>query len=164
LLPQADTLHTFAEVGVGIAGFAGIVAVVDRRVGRRAENAADPLAVLLIASLGVVLFAFIPEWVASANVPTDIVWRASNGLFGAYRLAYLGIILLSAGRPPVGFQGRLALTVGAGLGGLHLVAAAGVLTEFHYFIYLSGLIWGLGVSVSNFARLLLGAAHSGPAA
>lgn len=57
-----DTLHTIAEVGIAITGFAGIVVAIRGRAdGESHGSAADPLGVLFIASLGTVFFCFVPE-------------------------------------------------------------------------------------------------------
>jgi hypothetical protein len=47
---------------------------------------------------------------------------------------------------------------------LHLVAAIGLLGDLHYFIYLTGLLWGLGMALLSFNRLLRRAAVDPPAA
>ena len=159
MLPQIDTLHTIAEVGIAITGFAGIVAAIRGRDGVPSRpSAADPLAGLLGASLGTVFFCFVPEWIHAATDSPDVVWRASLAAFGSYRLAYIGLVLRALrggaqGRP------RWILLPGAFLGVVHLVAAAGFFSDYHYFLYLSGLFWGLVISLFHFSTLLMGPRH-----
>jgi hypothetical protein len=156
VLPQIDTLHTIAEVGIAITGFAGIVAAIRGRDGVSSRpSAADPLAGLLGASLGTVFFCFVPEWIHAATASPDAVWRASLAIFGSYRLVYIGLVLKALRG---GAQGRPRWIVipGVILGVLHLVAAAGFFSDFHYFLYLSGLFWGLVISLFHFSTLLLG--------
>jgi hypothetical protein len=158
VLPQIDTLHTIAEVGIAITGFAGIVAAIRGRDGVSSRpSAADPLAGLLGASLGTVFFCFVPEWIHAATASPNAVWRASLAIYGAYRLVYIGLVL-KALRGDIGAQTtpRWIVLPGVSLGGLHLVAAAGFFSEFHYFLYLSGLFWGLVIALIHFSTLLLG--------
>ena len=157
MLSQIDTLHTIAEVGIAITGFAGIVAAIRGREGVSSRlSVADPLAGLLGASLGTVFFSFVPEWLDAAIASPDTVWRASLGIYGTYRLVYIGLILQARrGGAEMQFP-RWTMLAGVSLGVLHLVAAAGFFSDFQYFLYLSGLFWGLVVSLLNFSRLLLG--------
>jgi len=152
-----DTLHTIAEVGIAITGFAGIVAAIRGGADGAAQRSlADPLAVLLVASIGTVVFCFVPEWLNSAIAEPDIVWRLSLAASGTYRLAYITLIF-NARR-----QGAVANTVvtpwrysvGGSLGVLQLVGAAGFLSNFQYFLYLSGLFWGLMIALISFYALL----------
>jgi hypothetical protein len=43
---------------------------------------------------------------------------------------------------------------GVSLGILHLVAATGLFSGYQYFLYLSGLLWGLVIALINFYMLL----------
>jgi hypothetical protein len=159
VLPQIDTLHTIAEVGIAITGFAGIVAAIRGREGVSGRpSVADPLAGLLGASLGTVFFCFVPEWIHAATASPDAVWRASLAICGSYRLVYIGLIFRAL-RGGAGAQTTPRWTIqaaGVSLGVLHLVAAAGFFSDFHYFLYLSGLLWGLVISLFHFSTLLLG--------
>ncbi len=152
-----DTFHTIAEVGIAITGFAGIVAVIRGGAdSARQPSVSDPLAVLLGASLGTVFFCFVPEWLHTAIAAPDTVWRVSLAAYGAYRLAYIALILNAQRRgvatAPFNWWGL----IGVSLGVLQLVGAAGFLAEFQYFLYLSGLLWGLVVALISFYSLLRG--------
>jgi hypothetical protein len=159
VLPQIDTLHTIAEVGIAITGFAGIVAAIRGRDGVSSRpSAADPLTGLLGTSLGTVFFCFVPEWIHAATDSPDVVWRASLAAFGSYRLVYIGLVLRALrggaqGRP------RWIILPGVFLGVAHLVSAAGFFSDYHYFLYLSGLFWGLVISLFHFSTLLMGPRH-----
>ena len=151
-----DTLHTIAEVGIAITGFAGIVAAIQRGANRATQpSVADPLGILLGTSLGTVFFCFVPEWLNSAIAAPDVVWRVSLAAYGTYRLAYLALILNAqrGGAVAISLSWK-RFTVGVALGVLQLVAAAGFLSEFQYFLYLSGLLWGLIVASISFYTLL----------
>jgi len=152
-----DTLHTIAEVGIAITGFAGIVAAIRGGSDSAAQSSvADPLGVLLVASIGTVFFCFVPEWLDSAIADPDVVWRLSLAAAGTYRLAYIALILKArrrgASANPVVVAWRFS--IGTLIGVLQLVGAAGFLSDFQYFLYLSGLFWGLIVALSSFYTLL----------
>jgi hypothetical protein len=157
LLTQIETFHTIAEVGIAITGFAGIVAAIRGREGVSSRpSASDPLVGLLGASLGTVFFCFIPEWLDAAIASPDAVWRTSLAIYGSYRLVWIGLILKDR-RDGMRMQMSLWLVLpGVSLGILHLAAAAGLFSDYRYFLYLSGLLWGLVIALINFSRLLPG--------
>jgi hypothetical protein len=156
LLPL-DTLHTIAEVGIAITGFAGIVAAIRGGPDSAMQpSVTDPLGVLFVASLGTVFFCFVPEWLHSAIASPDAVWRASLAAFGTYRLAYIVLILNAQRRGGAATPVIWRFLIGSSLGVLQLVGAVGFLSDFQYFLYLSGLLWGLVVALISFYLLLRG--------
>jgi hypothetical protein len=153
------TLHTIAEVGIAITGFAGIVVAIRSGPDRGMQPSfTDPLGVLFVASLGTVFFCFVPEWLHSAIAAPDTVWRASLATFGTYRLAYIALILTAQRRGGTATPIVWRFLVGLSLGVLQLVGAAGFFSDFQYFLYLSGLLWGLAVALISFYSLLRGSA------
>lgn len=169
VLPESETLYTVAEVGIAITGFAGIVAAIGHRSDTvRSADAAANLRNLVGASLGTVLFSFVPVWLNAAINSPDAVWQVSNGAYGVYRLSYLAFIIVSirrGGKPIFEHTHQVVtLPLGIALGISHLIAAMGLLREFHYFIYLTGLFWGLGIGLLNFSRLLSDRTESDAAA
>ena len=154
-----DTLHTIAEVGIAITGFAGIVVAIRGGPDRGMQpSVTDPLGVLFVASLGTVFFCFVPEWLHAAIAEPDTVWRASLAAFGSYRLAYIALILNAQRRGGAANPVAWRFSIGVSLGVLQLVGALGFLSDFQYFLYLSGLLWGLAVALTSFYSLLRGPA------
>ena len=155
MLAETETLHTIAEVGIAITGFAGIVAAIRGREDVADEASIDrPLGLLLGASLGTVFFCFVPEWLAAAIDSADVVWRASLGVYGVCRVVYVSMVVRAIQRSGVSRTPRWMVVTGLVLGVAHLFAAAGMFMDFHYFLYLSGLFWGLVISLVNFSSLL----------
>lgn len=109
---------------------------------------------LVGSSLATVFFCFVPEWLGAAISSSGAVWRLSLGLYGAYRLAYTGWLLLR-GSLPSG-RARWATVVSILIAALQLVASAGYLAELRFFLFLSGLLWGLVVALLAFAFILSG--------
>ena len=152
-----DTFHTIAEVGIAITGFAGIVAVIRGGADSAGQpSVADPLWILLGASLSTVFFFFVPEWLHAAISSLDAVWRVSLAAYGTYRLAYIALILNAQRRGGTATPIVWRFLVGLSIGVLQLVGAAGFLSDFQYFLYLSGLLWGLVVALISFGTLLRG--------
>jgi hypothetical protein len=151
-----STLHTIAEVGIAITGFAGIVfAVRQRLLPESNASVNDPLRLLLGTSLGTVFFCFVPEWFYALVASDEAAWRLSLGLYGSYRLVYIGLLIREAGRNQVR-GAALMRAVGIFIGVSHVLAAAGFLPEHQYFLYLTGLLWGLVISLVSFFTVLLG--------
>ena len=78
-------LTTSAEVGIAIAGFSGIAAV----LGRRGEGDWSPqdtnrIRVLLRASFSAVVFSLLPIGLFSAALPERSVWAVASGLYFAF--------------------------------------------------------------------------------
>ena len=81
-----DFLYTVAQVGVTYAGFSTLVTV----VAYRRDMGALPARIyyMLLLSIIVIAFAFVPGVIQTYNVSEAIAWRASSGLFGAVWGAY----------------------------------------------------------------------------
>lgn len=83
-------LSTAAEVAIGLAGFAGIIAAV-----RQGRLSSWPLRhrVLIRALFGAcaaaVTFALLPSLMVEARIPTDLVWRVGSAMLG-------GLFILAA--------------------------------------------------------------------
>jgi len=155
-----DILTTTAEIGIALAGFSGIVAV----LGRRSEGAwsgADRvrLAMLLETSFAAVLWSFAPLVLLSAEVAPERVWLLTSG-------GYVGYMLLQFPRrtrqmtsvdrvdpdAPVGpwylafvISGAVAHTL------LQLVNVAWLRAPWPHIV---AVLWALTLGFVNFVRLL----------
>jgi hypothetical protein len=75
-------LTTCAEIGITLAGFSGIAAVLGRRgQGEWSELDAFRMRLLLRASFGAVVFSLLPIGLAAAGLSEPHVWGAASGLF-----------------------------------------------------------------------------------
>ena len=82
-MANADLMLTFAEVAVTFAGFAGLVTVIAQRLsGADTTVATGRLQGMLVLSLLVAAFSFVPQLVAGFGLSEEAVWRASSGLYG----------------------------------------------------------------------------------
>jgi hypothetical protein len=153
---QAETLRTIAEVATAFAGFSGVLVVLGRRTEREWAYAETmSITLLLLYSLGAVLFAFVPLLVEAAGLP---VWRVSAGLFAAFHLTVLIGSLRSyllAGAPLIPrWIIAPAATVALGFLTFNLLIAAGFFQSLAFFGYLVALVWFLAWAALMFAALL----------
>ena len=155
-LEASDLLQTFAEVGIGLAGFTGIVAALQSRSG----EVGSELAYLIGYSIGSVLFALLPLLLMLA-LPSSASWRiASALLFTAGAVAFVPYWLPGSRlRPEVVPRRDL---VGAVVMALLLVAlgavVAGVVEQQAPFTYAAAVFFSLAMSFAAFVRILGGRA------
>lgn len=76
-----DFLYTVAQVGVTYAGFSTLVTVVAYR--RDMSVVPARIYYMLMLSVIVISFAFVPVVIQSYDVSETTAWRVSSGLFGA---------------------------------------------------------------------------------
>jgi hypothetical protein len=87
---DTEFLFTVAEVGVAMAGFAGLGTVLATRGAvRRRERGAHLLRSMLFVSLMVTAFALFPQLPEKYGLPPHSVWRVSSGLFLVAWLIYI---------------------------------------------------------------------------
>ena len=129
-MEDSDYLFTVAEVGVALAGFAGLVSVIADRLSTNenpAELASHRLQVMLMYSLTATGFALVPYLFLRAGLVPDIAWRLYSSFFFA---TWLTIFLRMLPRA--------------------LAFARGISTGAWLLVYL-----GFSISVAGLALLLL---------
>ena len=88
----ADALGLIAEVGIAIAGFAGVIAALRAPGGRMGPYAAFRIGILLGQSTAVVLFALLPFALHHAGLTGGTVWTLSSaGMAGLVSLGFFVI-------------------------------------------------------------------------
>ena len=82
-------LSTAAEVAIGLAGFAGIIAAVRQRgLSSWPLRHRVLIRTLFGACAAAVTFALLPSLLVEARIPTDLVWRVGSGMLaGLFVLA-----------------------------------------------------------------------------
>jgi hypothetical protein len=76
----ADALGLIAEVGIAIAGFAGVVAALRAPAGRIRPYAAFRIGVLLALSASAVLLSMLPSTLHFAGVSSHGIWAVSSSV------------------------------------------------------------------------------------
>lgn len=137
-MQSQEILQMVSGAAVALAGFSGVVAVLGRR--GRGEWSSQEL-LQLVSPLA------------------SLTWRLSNGALGLLGLAGL-VAFISRSRSTSTTTGQRALlTVAVTTVGAHLLAAAGVLTQYEL-IFVLGLVVALVVAAHNFLLLLFSMGHT----
>jgi hypothetical protein len=159
---EGETLRTLAEIGIALAGFTGIVAV----LGRRARGDWTPLELaqmrlLLEASLGVVFFSLLPVLLQMAVESHQTTWRIANVFLAVFQISIMALFFrraLLVAVPNLPASGRRVAYPLAGAGiaviAAQLLAGIGMVREASL-TYLLGLIWFLVIAALTFVYLLL---------
>jgi hypothetical protein len=157
-----ESLSTIAEIGIGLAGFAGVVVALGNR-----SHRLDPLdrmrvIGMLVGSLGAALLATLPKILADIGVAEQTTWRTSSAVFACYLSMFLVYSFLASRALPPSLRAHLhlgmwilviggtlvfAVVLGDNTLGLSGAPSAGP--------YLSGLYFLLVYSSIQFLRLLL---------
>ena len=146
-----EAYRTIADISVALAGFIGIVIVLQHR-----DKAFFQLGLFTIfgAAFGAMMFALIPDLLSRLLSP-ETMWRVTCGTFGLY---HLFLIINHQARQrsirsntPI----QLAITLlSFPVVGLKIAVGLGFLLSYAYDIYYLGLLWLIGVSAYLFAMIL----------
>lgn len=156
-----DTLQNFAEVGVAVAGFSGIVSAVSARTLSPLEH--DHLVALLLTSGLVVAFALVPQVLMPLLEESRQLWLVSSLLYFVVHLIHYGVTAskmargLASGRQDA-IRKRDAYALGA-VASILLIGQAGALlfgtASQLQFVYLLVLLWHTGTAMAMFGSLLI---------
>ena len=148
-----DLLQTFAEVGIGLSGFTGIVVVVQSRSGQLASD----FLYLLAYSIGSVLFSLLPLLLL-VSLPAAVSWRISSGILflGGVAAVFPYWLPGSNLRPKVMPRWYLVTTAifAAVILALGCVSL-GFLPEHSAFVYAAAVFFALSLSFSAFVSILV---------
>lgn len=92
-----ESLQVIAEVGIGLAGFSGLIVALRRSAGPLEEIHKFRLQVLLSLAFGAIFLSFLPELLFSFGVPANILWKISSTCLSFYSVLFL-VWLISASR------------------------------------------------------------------
>ena len=156
-----EALSTIAEVGLGLAGFTGILVALGRSQAAFSRPEVLRLLLLLVSSLGAVFLALLPFALHESGVLDIACWRLSSIILAAFTttsLAYLGY-QIQRRRGEFGELFSTAVFVIVATGSvvivvLQLVNAIGIGAPPRSGPYLFGLLWLLFIASLQFARIL----------
>ena len=82
-MEHRDTLLTFAEIAVALAGFTGLVSVIGRRERREASLRTDwfRLRMMLEVALRNATFALLPIPFLDLTLSDTLIWRIASGVY-----------------------------------------------------------------------------------
>ena len=157
----SEALSTIAEVGLGLAGFTGILVALGHSPEAFTRPGVLRLLLLLVSSLGAVFLALLPFALQESGVSSSACWRLSSALlavFTSVSLALLGYqIQRHRGEFGELYSGTVFVVVATGsfaVVALQVVNVAGAGAFPRSGPYLFGLLWLLFVASVQFVRIL----------
>ena len=152
-----DALRTIADIAVALAGFIGIILVLQHR---DAAFMAIGMTTIFGTSFGAMMFALLPDFL-SGILSTEMMWRVVCGVFGLYHLFLIIRHQVKQKSVRANTPTQLTITLlSFPVVGLKLAVGLGFLIAYAYEIYYLGLLWLIGVSAYLFAMILFDAPAS----
>jgi hypothetical protein len=166
-----ETFLTLAEVGIALAGFSGIVAV----LGGRAQGSWPDidrlrLSILLQTSFSAVLWSFAPIVLFYAELDPPVTWSITSGSYALYLVIGVGYRIrqtraIARSQPELVDPQYVALVVS----GVVVIAVLQIINAIilrTLWPHLVAILWALVTAFIQFVRLLRGiwAQPPGPAA
>ena len=164
-MDESETLRTIAEIGIALAGFTGVVAV----LGRRSRGDWSPLEtlrlhILIQTSLLVVFLSFLPILLLRA-ASAEMAWRTANGACGLALVVTTYVIATRWRASGFSWEGE-SVRVNRILGAistlalfpillLQFAAALGASFIDAFLLYALALLYLLSLGAMNFVLLLL---------
>jgi hypothetical protein len=155
-------LASLPEIGIGLVGFTGVVAV----FGRRAAGQWNPsdltrFYLLLHMSTLVVFLSLVPAWLGQLKISAAAIWQLSSGLLALGHGSSFAWALSSV-RPTEASPGLVRLrpfvvpifAIGAFVILGEVVVAFGFFRALGEFIFTGALMWVLLLAVLSFVTLL----------
>lgn len=155
---EFEAFRVIAQIAAGLAGFVGILLVLQDRLARLPRR---QMLGFLQSSIGTLAFALLPDFVFSLDIPAALGWQVLGGLFGAYHLFIYVFFLSGYGdfrkMPPI--QAGICIA-SIPVIGAKLLLGVGLLSAYASNIYHLGLLWTVGVSIFFFVQVILNEAKA----
>lgn len=146
-----DSFRTIAEISVALTGFIGIILVLQHKDKSFAQLG---LFTILGASLGAMMFSFVPEFLGNF-LSAESTWRVACGSFGLYHLFLIINHQVRQRSVRSNTPVQLAITLlSFPVTGLKIAVGLGFLLSYAYDIYYLGLLWLIGVTAYLFSMIL----------
>ncbi len=158
MVPE-DALAAFAEIGIGLAGFSGLVAAFVQHSGEPwREDQKARIVLLIVMSFGMIICALLPYALTGISTAPALVWGLPMVIFSALCIGLLAHwALLARSR---GFSLRFpwisvpVLLVAGGLQLLSLLSGLGLVFPYSPTIFLLGFLTLLVFGALVFLALL----------
>jgi hypothetical protein len=153
----ADLLTTFAQLGVALAGFSGVVVALGARpTGQWSSREQQLLTILLGTGGGVILWSILPLLLLAAELSERKVWLISSGSWCLAQGAVLVVRARGLARDRDAQTQERGLVTFAFLGGISALAIqlANLIWLAVAWPHLAAVAWQLALSFLVFVRLL----------
>ena len=148
-MDPSETLSTVAEVGLGLAGFTGVLVVLGRQPGRFSPAESFRLAVLLVGSLSALFLSLVPLVLRDFGLAGANLWRVSSGVMLA-SVVCSGAFLA---RPVARF--RVSKSEAYSPWVLGSLTSGALIVLVLQVVNLTGLLWPTGPGAYSFGLLFL---------
>lgn len=158
ILEYSNVLEILAEVSITLAGFMGVILVVQRG-GRSTWHNSEKNTMfhMLYTSLSVLGLSLLPLIIQPAFKESITVWRICCPVLGLVHLVGSFRAALESRKGDISMPGYLVFILSGGslaFQSLTIAVAFGYLLNFAALVYLTGLAWLLTVAVASYAILL----------
>ena len=153
--------QTIAEIGIGLAGFSGLIVALRRKVGPLSHVLKFRMKILFALSFGAMFLALLPYWLQGLQIGDALLWRLLSALMSLYSVLFVYSWFSSSRRlaaeVPEIFDWRAFATMSTG----HFItlclllgATTGLLADARGSTYGLTLIWYLVHASQQFVRML----------
>ena len=156
-----ELLQTIAEIGIGLAGFSGLIVALRRRKGPFDEIQRYRMNLLFALAFGAMLISLLPELLDSFGVPADRIWFDSSAALATYTVLLLWWWISGAVRHarvvPEIFNWYAFTSMSIGhfiMLMLQFGVMAGFIVERAPGAFAAGLVWYLIHAAQQFVRML----------
>ena len=156
-----EFLQTIAEIGIGLAGFSGLVVALRGRSGPLTELQKYRMRLLFMLAFGAMFLALLPAILESFGVPAERIWFDSAATMFVYSTWFLLTWMIPARRyaktVPEIFNWYAFSIMSAGhtvVVLLQLATMLGIIEARAPGAYAAGLIWYLVHGAQQFMRML----------
>lgn len=149
-----SVLSSVIEVGIGVAGFSGIVAAISRR-SREEWSSVERIRLnsLLGSSFSAIFFSFLPFILLSAGMSIVLTWRTSSAVLGLL-LIMVVVVRFRQFKKASSQMSRQETATFVWVGGLAALQIVNVVVIEADWPFLVGVLGSLGVATAQFVRLL----------
>ena len=157
---EFESLFTSAiEVGIGIAGFSGMVAVIGRRsAGEWSRADRGRMSILLQTSFSTILLSFLPLLLSGTVAESGLLWTICSAIYFAYSTVSTAIRIPRIRKlrkdPENEIGGAYFMFIISGLAIALLLQLANVFWLRTGWPYALGVLWTMTFSFTQFVRLL----------
>ena len=161
MVQYSDEMQTLAEIAISMAGFAGIITALQARSFRESNVVFARLRELLLTSIGVVFFAFVPTLLDGLLPGSSWALKGPQLIFAVYHVSLMYLFFSTAGFNEPSVWEWIAFPFAVTVVLLQFATGLGFYADYLAEAYFLALLWLLLIAAQNFISLLLRRRESG---
>jgi hypothetical protein len=151
----SSEMQTLAEIAIAMAGFAGIITALQARTFYQSSVIFARLRELLLTSIGVVFFAFIPTLLEGLLPGSRWALQGPQFLFAVYHVSLMYLFFSTAGFDEPSVWEWVAFPFAVAVVLVQFATGLGFFSDYLAEAYFLALLWLLLIAAQNFISLLL---------